>query len=75
MSNFILSAVYDFNPFSMKSTAKQNSLNKTVHRIELCLFSHYMPCFNTKIDYFLVAGLSNCNMGGPFQKPTILASC
>ena len=38
-------------------------------------FSHYMPYFDKKIDYFIVIGLSNCGMGGPFPKPTTLASC
>ena len=38
-------------------------------------FSHYVPYFDKKIDYFIVIGLSNCGMGGPFPKPTTLASC
>ena len=54
--------------------AKKNPNKNSTWNRALSFFSHYMPYFDKKIDYFNVIGLSNCGMGGPFPKPTTLAS-
>ena len=70
--SFKQSAIYNFlNGEHCKEKSKEEQYMES----GFVFFSHYVPYFDKKIDYFIVIGLSNCGMGGPFPKPTTLASC